>query len=298
MIIIKAYGGLGNQMFQYAFGRALSLKYNREMFIDKSYFNKENYPFHTHPYYPYKLDIYNIENDFVSPNISKFINIVKRKRLFHVINPIIGRLNLYKFIPEYFPEDNFSIAKLKNSKNAFLEGYWQKYSIIEEFRDIIIINLTLKKEISKVNKEILNKIDSLNSISIHIRQGDYITNPTFNAYYEICPMKYYEDAMDYIAMQVDNPVFFIFSDSIDWVKNNMHFKYLIIYVDNKGPDHEDLYLMSKCKHNIIANSSFSWWGAWLNENPDKIVIAPKKWFKDPIKNNETKDLLPNSWIII
>ncbi len=296
MIIIKIFGGLGNQMFQYAFARSLSIKYNRRLIIDKTYFNKENYPFNLHPkYYPYKLNLYNTNNEFISSNISKYIKNVRRKRIYSIANPIVSHSFFRQYIPEYFNQRNFSFKNTKKSKIAFIDGYWQKFKIVEEYKNDISKNLTLKDEnISELNKKIINRISSTNSVSVHFRRGDYISNPKFLANYEICSLKYYKSAMDYIKKIVNDAVFYIFSDDINWVKKNMNFEYSIVFIDNNEPDHEHQYLMSQCKHNIIANSSFSWWGAWLNKNPDKIVIAPAKWFRSEDRKDDI--YYPKSWV--
>jgi len=139
------------------------------------------------------------------------------------------------------------------------------------------------------------KIKEKNSVSLHIRRGDYLTMQKAIDTIGVCPLDYYDKAIREITRKIKNPTFFIFSDDINWVKENLKTNSPTIFVSGgKLKDYEELILMSKCKHNIIANSSFSWWGAWLNNNPNKIVIAPKKWFKDTSKN--TRDLIPESWL--
>ena len=140
------------------------------------------------------------------------------------------------------------------------------------------------------------QISSSTPVSIHIRRGDYVNDSHTNSVHGTCGLDYYQNAMKLISGRVDKPTFFCFSDDIEWAKNKLHAQYPIIYVDHNGLDNasEDMRLMSQCKHNIIANSSFSWWGAWLNSNPDKIVIAPTKWFQK--EDYDTRDLIPAGWI--
>jgi len=132
-----------------------------------------------------------------------------------------------------------------------------------------------------------------NSVSIHFRRGDYVTNPLTSQHHGVCSNKYYQDAISLLKSKISQPHFFLFSDEPEWLKTNVSLQEPFRIIDN-NPGYVDLYLMSNCKHNIIANSSFSWWGAWLNNNPDKIVIAPHKWFNEPGIN--TYDLIPETWI--
>ena len=138
-------------------------------------------------------------------------------------------------------------------------------------------------------------IRACESVSVHIRRGDYLSNPAFYRFHGVCAVEYYEAAVGHLAGAVENPCFFLFSDDLDWARRNLRLDYPVTYVDHNGEDkdYEDLRLMSQCKHHIIANSSFSWWAAWLCANPGKIVIAPRKWFNDP--NIDTADIIPASW---
>lgn len=140
--------------------------------------------------------------------------------------------------------------------------------------------------------KIMDYIQSVNSVSIHFRRGDYIGNRI----HETDKTEYYKEALNIIQSKVENPVYFVFSDDINWIRENFKTSFETHYIDfnDSESNYEDLKLMSSCKHNIIANSSFSWWGAWLNSNPDKIVISPKKWFNDDMLNYE--DVIPQSWI--
>ena len=153
-------------------------------------------------------------------------------------------------------------------------------------------------EIDEENQKVLDKIKSTNSISLHIRRGDYVIKKRYQEVYAECTLDYYKRGVEEITKRYENPTLFIFSDDPDWVKANLKLDYESVYVDiNSGEkSYADMRLMSSCNHNVIANSSFSWWGAWLNNNPEKIVIAPEKWFKDDSINQ--KDVIPESWIRI
>ncbi len=143
------------------------------------------------------------------------------------------------------------------------------------------------------NQSMLDKIKSLNAISLHVRRGDYVNLTHIHG---LCDLNYYKRTIDYIASRVQNPHFFVFSDDIPWVRENLKIEYPFDVVDiNDGKTAFcDIWLMKHCQHNIIANSSFSYWGAWLNENPDKFVVAPQIWF---VENNDSfKDIVPKGWI--
>lgn len=234
MIAIKLKGGLGNQMFQYAYGRNLSIQQKETLVLDKSFLNNLFW--------------------------QKIIGVTPRKYE-------MGEFNIK--------------AKLtnKNNKNC-LDGYWQNEIYFKDIRKIILNDFSLKKESSNF-KKLKNIILNTNAISVHIRRGDYAKRRKTKKYHGLLPLKYYQKAVSYIIKKINNPYFYVFSDDIDWVKTNFKTSYPTHFVSqpNKLTNAEELILMSCCRHNIIANSSFSWWGAWLNKNPSKIIIAPRKWFR-------------------
>jgi len=187
----------------------------------------------------------------------------------------------------------FSEIKIENKNNNFdLFGYLQSEKYFIEVRDILLnyleLNLSYQKQIEQKYNNLLN-----NSCSIHIRRGDYLNLQNIHPTLQI---SYYETAIDQIyGRDLQNINFLIFSDDIDWCKNNLKIKNSFFVDDNDQVI--ELILMSKCENNIIANSSFSWWGAWLNQNKNKKVVAPKNWFGSSVKLN-TKDLFVNDWILI
>jgi hypothetical protein len=142
-------------------------------------------------------------------------------------------------------------------------------------------------------KTLLKRVSSNNSVSVHIRRGDYVSNPHASKFHGTKGLDYYEKAVERIAETVKNPELFVISDDIEWCKENLRLPYKTTHIDGNA-GFEDMHIMSHCAHNIIANSSFSWWAAWLNTNPDKVVIAPKKWFNDESIN--TEDVVPKTWI--
>lgn len=260
--IIKIQGGLGNQMFQYAYGRAQELS-GKKVIFNTSFFADNHSPKNTAR--DFKLDNFNIKTK------AKFSD--KKYFVYDFINKILNKLHLKKY------------------------GYWQGEKYFKNITSDIQKEFTLKKPLDSKFDNIIKQIENTPSVSIHIRRGDYVNDPKTRAFHNVCDLKYYSIAIDIIKAQVNNPTFFVFSDDIDWVAQNLEIPYPVFWVSNlKGEDYEELILMIKCKHNIIANSTFSWWGAWLNQNPNKIVIAPKQWFTN--KTSKEVDILQKDWLQI
>jgi len=237
----------------------------------------------------YCLGAFNIVEKFASPDeIKKF----KKNRIYNLLVEEQKPYHQRSFVKERHFYFNPKISKL--SDNTYIEGYWQSEKYFKSIENIIRQEVTLKKPFFNKYKSL---IDKTNSIAIHIRKGDYVTDMKTNEAHGVCPLDYYYTAIKKIVESVALPHFFVFSDDITWAKNNLKIKHPVIFVsDKQNKNHEELMLMSMCKHQIIANSAFSWWGAWLNNNPNKIVIAPRKWFNNLSIN--TKDLIPEPWIKI
>lgn len=269
MIIVKLLGGVGNQLFQYASARAISIRAGLEFKLDITEF--DDYKLRK-----YELGNFNIQENIAS--VSEIVCMLKRKRLFQ---------------QNYFKEKNskFMPELLKIKHPAYLEGYFQSEKYFKDIEQIIRQELTFKDLDLIQNKNSL-ELRQQNSVSIHVRCGDYINDSENAKIYNICTMQYYQRAIKYIQEHVENPVFYVFSDDIAWVVKN--FKPDVeVKVLNTANWQDDFYFMQNCKHNIIANSSFSWWSAWLNQNPDKIVIAPDKWFN--VSKLNYKSIVPNDW---
>ena len=192
-------------------------------------------------------------------------------------------------------------GKYLNIKSpAYLKGYWQSENYFKEFERIIKEDFQVKTPATELNYDLLQKIRGTESVSLHIRRGNFVNVDFVNKFHGTCSMDYYKEAISTIAKHWENPVFYVFSDDIEWAKTNMNIKYESVFVDinSAKQDYEDLRLMQNCSHNILANSTFSWWGAWLNTNPNKIIIAPKQWFADEQKNIEAKTIIPPNWFTI
>lgn len=284
MVITKLSGGLGNQMFQYAVGRAIAHRNKSDLGLDISWFK------------------YNIGNEKRDYGLSNFNIIENIKNQNFYIQKLKSRLSFLENFKKcenrkYFKEKTVSVFNKDSlclSGYVFLEGYWQNFKYFADIEYILRQEFTLKKEL---DNEIARIIQKENSVSIHIRRGDYISNPLYNKLNIALSLDYYQKTIEIISQKVFSPHFFIFSDDIDWAKENLKLeKATFIGREHNFKDYEELILMSKCEHNIISNSTFSWWAAWLNNNPEKIVIAPLKWSGD--MDVDVKGLIPDSWIKI
>ena len=274
MIIVHLLGGLGNQLFQYSLGRKLSIIKNTNLKLDIRDFSTF-YKLHK-----YSLNHFNIKEEFATEQ---------------EINSLVSNSSTLFIEPDDLTFNNniFDIPE-----NYYLRGYWQCEKYFKDIEPILIEDFTIKNNINGKNKEISDMMSNTISVSMHIRRTDFVTNKEVNQLLGTCSIEYYIKSMEIMSDKFNNPHFFIFSDDLKWVKENIPVKYPHTYVDHNNADtnYEDLRLMSLCTHNIVANSSFSWWGAYLNRNKDKIVISPKIWWSGQLFND--KDIVPDMWLKI
>jgi hypothetical protein len=195
---------------------------------------------------------------------------------------------------------SFDPTVLDAPRNVYLDGYWQSEKYFKEIENVIRREFCFKTEPERRNGETANRIKAVNAVCVHVRRTDYVSDPATNQFQGLCPLEYYREAVRLIASRVSKPRFFVFSDEPDWAQANLELEGPTIFVTGNDLEkgYEDLRLMALCRHHIIANSSFSWWGAWLS-NSKGIVVAPKKWFKSTkwLNNTEldTSDLIPTGW---
>ena len=292
MIIVHVIGGLGNQMFQYAAGRALSLAHNTPLCLDVQDF--KGYDLHNgfelHRLFDIKAPIASNRDVFqvlgwrsISP---------LRRKLFH--QKFSKFRGAHLFVDSLFAEMPHLIDMPSRS---YLMGNWQSEQFFGHIKEIIRSDFNFKLSMSKKNTELADMIKSINATSLHVRRGDIASNPTSLAVHGLCSLDYYRQAIELVASRTPDPEFVIFSDDMDWVKKKLNIRFHCHYIDiNKGLEsYNDMRLMSFCNHHIVANSSFSWWGAWLSNNEHKVVVAPKKWFA---KNYDSSAIVPSSWIRI
>lgn len=278
MIIISLSGGLGNQMFQYALGRALSLRNNCKLRIDTSWYN--NIP-SSCTSREFELNNYNIVG---KKHSNRILGMSKNN---HLVKRLLPEAACYSEKSLIYDE-----KVLELSGHHFLKGYWQSYKYFEGIRDKLINDFRLKYGIPDNVESLREEVISNNqSVSIHIRRGDMVHDRKTREYHGHCTIDYFQRAIALIEEKFSSPHFYLFSDEIDWAMENFS------YLNNKSfiscnLGIHDLEVMKHCHHNIISNSSFSWWAAWLNVNPDKIVICPLKWYKTDISD---VDLIPETW---
>ena len=285
MIYVRIRGGLGNQLFQYSAARSLADRLNVNLGLDTREYNAGS---------PFEMGLkhFNIRAEFNPKGLIKH-----RKNGFskYILDIALGNhKNVYK-------ETNLSFNNLFHSlpNKTYLKGYWQSEKYFENNQKNIFKDLQLIAPQSKKNIKTLENISKTNSVSLHIRRGDYVTNSAYNMKHGTCSLDYYKRSVDYLSKSLNkNFTIFAFSDDPEWVFKNLKLPMDIQFIEHNSSkkNYEDLRLMSQCNHNIIANSSFSWWGAWLNKSPKRTIISPKKWYAD--KNIKNIDIIPNNWIKI
>lgn len=284
MIISRIYGGFGNQLFQFAAAKALAAFHRAPVKLDTTEFDH------------YLLRNFDLQNLADPPLVASPHEIMELKAT--------GRFQrgLQKLLPYHFktfykePFFHFDPNFFRLGNDVYLQGYFQseKYftSISQEIRKTFDLTHLTSDPVKKT-AALLQKEDS---VSIHIRRGDYTNNLTKEVHGTL-DLSYYKKAIQFFKTNIPSPKFYIFSDDTISAAQGLQSKEVNVLSGEVSSNHfEDLFLMSQCRHNIIANSSFSWWGAWLNNNPDKIVVAPKNWFNQGPK--DTQDLIPESWTVL
>ncbi|MFC2130282.1 alpha-1,2-fucosyltransferase [Bacteroidota bacterium] len=299
MIIAKLKGGLGNQMYQYAFGLHLAIKNNTELKLDLSYLNNRT-PKKFFQFRDYELDLFNIKAEIAgirdlepfklpTPGFFEKRKIIKQQNR-------IKEFESEKHYILFEPHFHFYPKALRYPKNTYIDGYWQSEKYFKGVEDIIRRDFQFNNELEGKTAEFADKISLSNSVCLHVRHG-YLNNLRDKYVHGFVGMRYIKNAIEIIKNKIENPELYVFSDNPDWCKANIKTDIPVHFVENEIMDEKNhiyFQLMTLCRHYIIANSSFSWWGAWLSNNPNKVVIAPKKWFRFSLNN--TKDLIPEKWL--
>lgn len=296
MIIVRLQGGLGNQMFQYAFGKAYSILNNVELKFDITHLTAK-YRSKRKIFRTYDLDIFDLDIKLAKKSeILKYtIPRINNKYIYHTLNFIYKSKN---FIEEKTPF-NFNDYYLKLGDNKYFSGYWQSYKYFSIINNFLKEKFRIKYTIQQNSEYLLQKIQESNSICLNYRRTDYINDKLLNTLVGEKGREYYNNAINYITSKVTNPIFFVFSDDIEWCKKNVNLDFEKVFVEHEhsGIKYSNYFLlMYNCKHFIIPNSTFAWWAAWLSENENKIVIAPKRWVNFGSFNPD--DLFPVEWYII
>ena len=290
---IPVKGGLGNQMFIYAFGQ-----YLKENKIEPKLVWHE-YIFNSHHNGVESLNIFDITiSKFHRFQIACFIaaNSILPQSLKTVLGKIFER-TYSLFFKKYYQISPYSFDDVVSGiegNNVYMDGFWQNYKYLLPIKNKILKLFSFRLPENFSDNQFLKKIINTNSVSIHIRRNDYL-NPTFQHFNVIKSIDYYLRSIDFVKSKCENPEFFIFTDDMQWAKKNFKGANYNFVEGNVGKlSYLDLYLISKCKHNIIANSTFSWWGGWLNKNPSKMVIAPNIW----TTTVQSSHFCPPEWIFL
>ncbi|HFI7209963.1 TPA: alpha-1,2-fucosyltransferase [Escherichia coli] len=297
MMIIRFSGGLGNQLFQFAAAKVLEVKFGGSIVVDDSYYDnqpsKDTFR---------KLEIFQFNVQYTrKSNCKEKSNTRKKVLILKILTRIPWYSNSSAFrkitrLIHIYNEDAFTYH-MNARENDYVIGYFQNYSLLKENINIIRQQFTLTPEVDAE----MRRLDSYrtisqhdNTIAVHIRRGDYVTNVNASAFHGICDIEYYKKSIELITSRIKDPKFVFFSDDIAWVKEAFSGVSDAYFVENPSSTSSavDMYLMSLCKHNIIANSTYSWWGAVLNANPEKIVICPERW----TLNDSIGQLYVDGWI--
>lgn len=297
MKIVKIKGGLGNQLFQYAFARLIQAKTGEEVKIDmfslidrKKDSNQKSVLFSVFVPRLFKMNL--------ALSSAETCDIAEVCRFRHRGDPRTliykaGILFEYLLNPNYYFEKNRGyVDPSKIQKYSYFDGYWQSWRYVDEILPRIQNELQPKSPLHDSTLRMIDEVSGVNSVFMGVRKGDYSNS---KRHFGVFTNDYYQKAMRYIAEHVENPVFYVFSNDISWVKNNIDFAgKTVIFREPEDvvDDFEDLFIMASCRHSIIINSTYHWWGARLNNRPDKIVVAPEKWFFDDSPIN----IIPPYWV--
>ncbi len=278
MIIVWVAGGLGNQMFQYAFGRAQSMATSRRLRLDLSFFRS------------------NKERNYELGSLQ-----IRAKPLGRVSQALVDRFVAprYERLKPLFPlkellEASFDGTLPRSARPLYVRGYWQGEPFFRSAADEIRAEFVSRLRPSAKAQRLSSLIDASRSASIHVRRGDHAANQIYQGIHGVLAPHYYQSAVQLVAQQVPHPTFFVFSDDLQWVRANLALPSGTVYADAGLSSVEDLLLMSRCQHHVIANSTFSWWAAWLNTSPIKIIVAPRRWYA--VDGMEPPGLIPGTWI--
>ena len=293
MIIVNVTGGLGNQMFQYAAARSVGFRMGVPLKFDISAF--ATYGLHQ----GFELTrVFNCEGDLASADIvQKMLGWQAAPRIRSLLaRPRFAVLRSKKLVIE--PKFGYWQGINEVPDDCYLTGYWQSEKYFSTIASQIRKEFTFRQPLDKTSAEVASLISEVNAVSLHVRRGDYANHAPTAAKHGLCSLDYYHAALRYIEERLVNAYLFVFSDDIPWVKQNLPLNLPCQYIDhNRGANSfNDLRLMSLCSHHVIANSSFSWWGAWLKNRKQSLTIAPRQWFLD--STIDTSDLFCNNWIKI
>jgi len=288
---VLIYGGLGNQMFQYALNTALNQKGGKSKILFSNFFYDDYHNgFNLKQAFKLKLPFPSILYSFILMHGGL---LYKNKIAAYFFRKLITKYRKKKYTIYTEKVEFLYDETVFHKTSSLLIGVWQVEAYFKDISEIIRREFLFKKPKDARNRKLIQEINTCNSVSIHIRRGDYLTSKRTELFTVFKNETYYINAIDYINKRIENPHYYIFSDDIQWVKENLKIANCTFVDHNKGKNsYIDMYLMSLCKHNIIANSTFSWWGGWLNNNKNKMVIIPECW----LNTKDCPGIYPSEWI--
>ena len=289
MRIVKVKGGLGNQLFQYTFARLLEQLTGDKVKLDmQAYKSLLHDPIRRPRLLKFNIALLTADEDEIADKclLKHSDKVFSYKYKFQIATEAL-------FNHKYFFEKNRDYIKPASVLNYdYYDGYWQSWRYVDAVWEIVKKDLVPNYDIDITTKKMIEHVKGENSVFLGVRKGDYSSSVS---HYGTFGNKYYQKAMNYVCEKIRNPVFYVFSNDIPWVKANINFSGRnVIYREPEGivDDFEDLLIMAACKHSIIINSTYHWWGARLYDSPNKIVVAPEKWFFD----NKPIDIVPPHWV--
>ena len=290
MIITKVFGGLGNQMFQYAAGRALSSRVGSRLQVDVRSHHLEGA---SHNGYELERVFSVAPEQATDQSVADVLGWRRSRQVQRLLRKLKVRTGRYVVEPHFHHWSGFE----RLESPCYLDGYWQSTEYFSRIADVIASDFQFRQPLKGENARLAELIDSQpRAVSLHVRRGDYISNKSAAVHHGTCDLDYYHRATSRMAQELQGqPRYVVFSDDIDWARANLNLSPDAVFVGhNQGKDsHFDMQLMSRCRHHILANSSFSWWGAWLNRRAERTVLAPKRWF---LAAHDTSTLTPADWI--
>jgi hypothetical protein len=287
MIMFRSTGGLGNQIFQYAVARHLAFRVGTEVVVDSGWHRGVHSGMTPRSF---ELFRYRVKLREATPIEALWIRTVGGSMVGRLPVPrpwFLCREKGFSFDPAVLDFKNFTV----------MAGLWQSDRYFRDIRDVLMEELQLREALPSKDVSLGEQARGCDSVSIHVRRGDYEASKELSRVHGLCSPGYYQEAFSIIARAVRSPVAFVFADDADWARENIRLDAPTHFVAHNGTSnaHRDLWLMTQCRHNVIANSTFSWWGAWLGSPRDRIVVAPKRWFAD---GPPSPDIIPGGWIAV
>lgn len=290
MIICRMLGGLGNQMFQYAAARSLSLSRGTELRCDIADYRRQT----MHQGFELARVFKGSFTLAEETQVKQLLGWRRHPFLFRwAMHRALSPFNRSQVVVE--PHSGYWTGWNGVPRHCYLSGYWQSERYFDAHAEAVRADFSFAAELEARNAELAGLIRGCQSVAVHVRRGDYVSNPTAQATHGTCSPGYYRRAIEHMVERVSSAQFFVFSDDMDWARSHLVSDRPMHFINhNRGKESfNDMRLMSLCQHHIVANSSFSWWGAWLAGHSTQLVVAPRRWFAS---TQNDADLVPARWV--